>query len=126
VWRTPGQWRALARSAGLPIVPYDSDHPDDEADEGDRTVLVIDGRVVDSPAAGSGPGARCRERLGLLARTCGLDMMEVRLDAARAVRGVSFLPPLRQYGRPCADAVLAALARRRMPGAVDADLVGAR
>jgi hypothetical protein len=121
-WRTPGQWRALARSVGLPIVPYDSDHLDDVPDEADQTVLLIEGRVVDSPApAAAGLPVRCRERLGELARGCGLDMMEVQLDTGAAVRGVSFLPPLRRYGQPCVDALLAALAWRGV-----ADLAGAR
>jgi hypothetical protein len=121
-WRTPGQWRALARSAGLPIVPFDSDHPDDVPGEADQTVLLIEGRMVDSSApAAVGLTARYRERLGELARGCGLDMMEVQLDTGAAVRGVSFLPPLRRYGPPCVDALLAALARRGAP-----DLAGAR
>jgi hypothetical protein len=107
MWRTPGQWRALARSAGLPIVPYDSDHPGDVFDETDRTVFVIDGRVI-------GPVGVRTKQLSELARRSGLDLMEVRLAGA-AVRGVSFLPQLRHYGEPCVDAVLAALARRGAP-----------
>jgi hypothetical protein len=114
-WRTSAQWRALARSAGLLVEPYGSDDPDDAPDESDRTVLVVDGRVLGSPA----PDA---VRLVNLQRDSGLDMMEVRLSATNgAVRGVSFLPSLRRYGRPCVGAVLAALARRAVP-----ELVGAR
>lgn len=106
-WRTPAQWRALARSAGLPVDPYDSDDPDDAPDESDRMVLVIDGQTIGSPAAAY------PERLAGLQRDSGLDMMEVLLAPGGAVRGVSFLPSLRRHGRPCVDAVLAALARRR-------------
>jgi hypothetical protein len=106
-WRTPGQWRVLAHSVGLPTVPYDSDHPEDVFDETDRTVLIIDGHVIGSAAI------RSKELTELACRS-GLDMMEVRLAGA-AVRDVSFLPPLRQYGEPCVDAVLAALARRGAP-----------
>ena len=123
-WRTPGQWRAVAQSAGLPVVPYDSADPDDVPGEDDQTVLVIDGRVLQA-RPGDLP-AGYPELLAGMQRDCGLGMMEVRLDAGAAVRSVSFLPPLRQYGPPCVDAVLAALTRRRAPSLVDADLAGAR
>lgn len=104
-WRTPAQWRALARSAGLPAEPYDSDHPGTPGEDG-QTVLVVDGQVIGSVAAAYA------ERLAGLQRDSGLDMVEVRLDPAGAVRGVSFLPPLRRYGQACVRAVLAALPRR--------------
>jgi hypothetical protein len=119
-WRAPGQWRALARSAGLPIVPYDSDHPDDAPGEADQTFLVIDGQVIGSP------GAAHQDRLVDLRRRCGLDIMEVRLDARAAIRGVSFLPQLRPYGQACVGAILAALARREQRQPAVPDLVGAR
>ncbi len=119
-WRTPGQWRALARSAGLPIVPYDSDQPDEVTGKAGQTVLVIDGQVIGSP------GGPHRERLAEFQRACGLDIMEVRLDARAAVRGVSFLPPLRRYGRAAADAILAALTRREQCQLAVPDLAGAR
>jgi hypothetical protein len=119
-WRTPGQWRALARSAGLPIVPYDSDQADEVTGEADQTVLVIDGQVIGSP------GGPHRDRLVDLQRRCGLDIMEVRFDARAAVRDVSFLPPLRRYGRAAADAILAALTRREQRQLAVPDLAGAR
>jgi hypothetical protein len=113
-WRTQAQWRALARSAGLPIVPYDSDLAEDAPGEAEQTVLVIDGQVLGSEEV------RHRERLVRLQRDSGLDMMEVCLDAEAAVRGVSFLPSLRRYGQPCAGAVLAALTRRGVMSPVGA------
>jgi hypothetical protein len=112
-WRTPGQWRALASSVGLPIVPYDSD-ADDTPDQAELTVLVVDGRVLGSPPAEAA-------RLVDLQRASGLDLIEIGLSPSHggttpgsggAVHGVSFLPPLRRYGRACAGAVLAALTRR--------------
>lgn len=107
-WRTQPQWRALARSAGLPIVAYDSDLAEDVVVPGEAggTVLVVDGQVLGSPAV------RHAERLVSLQHDSGLDMLEVRVDGSGAMRGVSFLPPLRQYGQACVKAVLAALARR--------------
>ena len=52
-----GEWRALARSVGLPMVPYDSDHLDDVPYEADQTVLLIEGRVS-IPGSGDGRPAR--------------------------------------------------------------------
>ena len=104
-WRTQAQWRALARSVGLPIAPYDSGLVEDPPGEAGRTVLVIDGEVLGSQ------DVQYRDRLISLQRDSGLDMMEVCLDIDGTLRGVSFLPPLRQYGQDCVRAVLAALTR---------------
>jgi hypothetical protein len=104
-WRTQGHWHALARAAGLPIVPYDSDRDDDVPDQTQPKVLVIGGQVI---------GPMAVQRAGQLAafqRGSGLDMLEVCLDAHGAMHGVSFLPALRQYGQACVQAVLAALTR---------------
>ncbi len=114
-WRTQAQWRALGRSAGLPIVPYDSGLAEDVPGEAGRTVLVIGGQVIGSP------DAQYTERLVSFQRGCGLDVMEVCLDEDGAMRGVSFLPPLRRYGQACVSAVIAALTRHGVMG-----LVGAR
>ncbi|HZR48012.1 MAG TPA: hypothetical protein VFB06_00690 [Streptosporangiaceae bacterium] len=105
-WRTSAHWRALASSVGLPVVPYDSDHPDDGPHEAGRTVLVVDGRVIGSPATPHD------DRLVALQRACGLDIVEVCFGPGGAVSGVSFLPALRRYGQACVRAVLAALPRR--------------
>jgi hypothetical protein len=118
-WRNAGQWRALARSLGLPVAPYDSDQPDDVPGEDDQTVIVIDGQVIGRPVFPH------RERLVDLQRACGLDIMEVSLDARAAISGVSFLPPLRRYGRVCAGAIMNALARREQRKRAVPDLAGA-
>lgn len=113
-WRTPAHWRALASSVGLPVVPYDSDHPDDAPPEPGRTVLVVDGQVIGTPAAPH------RDRLAALQRACGLDIVEVCFGPGGAVSGVSFRPALRRYGQACVRAVLAALSRRAVlnPGSL--------
>jgi len=107
-WRTPGKWRALARSVGLPIVPYGSDDGwDSPGDVDDQVVIVLDGEVLDDglpPEVGAG--------LIELQRVSGLDLLEARLTAGGALRTVSFLACLSRLGDRVADAVHTALVRR--------------
>jgi hypothetical protein len=118
-WRTQGQWRSLARSVGLPILAHERDGtaevPAAPGDHDDDLVLVVDGQVLDEAGARS-PGLPEPVRSGLaeLQRASGLDLIEVRLAVGDgvAVRSVSYLPGLRQFGDAALDAVHAALDRR--------------
>jgi hypothetical protein len=125
-WRTAGQWRSLARTAGLAVVPYDSGQAAEDPVAGDRTALLVDGHVIEArPDGGLDPDLR--RPLGDLQRRAGLDLMEVSLDASAAVRGVSYLPPLHRYGPPAVAAVRAALRRRsRAARPAAPDLAAAR
>ena len=117
-WRAPAQWCVLARSVGLPIVPYETggEEPVGVPREGDRLALVLDGEVVDADGVGE-PELPAAVRTGLarLQRASGLDLIEACLAegaAGVALRGVSFLPNLSRLGERTVDAVSDALARR--------------
>jgi hypothetical protein len=113
-WRSTGQWRALARSVGLPIVPHHSEEPEmAPGDDSDRVVLVIDGQVIDP---GGTPELMPGQRDGLceLQRVSGLDLLETHLAVAEetALRSVSFLPSMSRFGEFGLDALHQALTRR--------------
>jgi hypothetical protein len=123
VWRMPAQWRAMARSAGLPVVPFSSDESVDGPTfdhardrRHDRVVLVIDGVVLEAPEPAR-PELAPPIRRGLrdLQEESGHDMIEVRFTEGegRAFRDVSFLPGLSRIGEPALDAVHRALLRRQ-------------
>ena len=119
-WRQTAEWRSLARSVGLPALPFDSDEPEAMADPDDDLVLVVDGQVVATVAlAGDGLPAvapRVAEGLGALAAAAGADTLEVRLaagpDGTPAVRWASFQPTLRLHGEAGLDALHKALVAR--------------
>ena len=114
-WRRTAEWRTLARTAGLPIVPYDTDDRDADApDRSDHVVLVLDGTVLEP-----GPGSTPAERDGLVAlqKASGLDLLEVRLACrpegeGLALRSASFLPSMSLFGDQGLDALHKALIAR--------------
>jgi hypothetical protein len=120
-YRSTAAWLTLARTAGLPVVPYTSDDSTDvfAVDESDRRVLVIDGRVTGSPATAGDPlPAGLQQRLVVIQERSGLDLIEVRLAPAPEtadgwrVRDVPFLATMSAFGKPGLDALTAALERR--------------
>jgi hypothetical protein len=119
--RRTAEWRSLARTVGLPFVPYDSDDPPSEAppfgDVDGVFVLVVDGDVVE--AAGEGLSPAVRDGRAALQRASGLDLLEAHLvarddgDGALALSSVSFLPALSRFGDVGLDALHKALITRR-------------
>jgi hypothetical protein len=126
-YRSTAEWRTMARSAGLPVVPYTSDDPTAAGgiayDESDRPVLVVDGRVVEPP-----PGALAgdheplpaavQQKLVVIQEMSGLDLVEVRLSPDPGIpegwrmRDVPFLATMSAFGDPGLDALAAALQDR--------------
>jgi hypothetical protein len=123
-WRRPAEWATLARSVGLPIVPFDTDDPAPDAwPPGDHAVLVVDGDVVTPTLASAPPalGPGLRDGLATLQKESGLDLLEVwlaaRPDAATdsegsAVCSASFLAAMSRFGDAGLDAVHDALMAR--------------
>ncbi len=119
-WRRTAEWRSLARSVGLPVLPYDSDEPEVVAEADDDLVLVVDGQLVSAVAlAGDGPPVLAPPLAGglcALSAAAGADVLEVRLaagpDGGPAVRSASFLASLRLYGDAGLDALTKALVAR--------------
>lgn len=110
-WRAPCQWRWLARTAGLPVRPYRSGRPAQEG-SGDRTVLVLDGRIVDGRDVPDAIAAGCAR----LARDGGLELMEARFSVRAPDRwefeDVSLLPGVQAAGDDLARHLAGALRAR--------------
>jgi hypothetical protein len=117
--RTTGGWRALARSAGAPIVAYGSGEATVFTTDADRPVLVVDGQVV----AGEDLPADLQEKLIIIQARSGLDLIELRLvpdlavpdpDGGEgwAVRDVAFLAVMSGFGEAGLDALHRALSSR--------------
>jgi hypothetical protein len=120
-WRRMVEWRSLARTVGLPVVPYDSDEPEVTTGETDRVVLVLDGEVIEGggpTAPGPGLTPAGRDAVAALQRASGLDLLDARLGAGErlALRSASFLPSMSLFGDAGLDALHKALMTRREVG----------
>jgi hypothetical protein len=104
-WRTPDQWRALAREAGLAIraFPEASEQALELA-----PVLVIDGEIVED---GGAPARVCEGALRLAAGL-GHDLIELRFDEDWRFADATLMPALLYGGEARVEAVARALRAR--------------
>jgi hypothetical protein len=104
-WRTPDQWRALAREAGLEIraFPEPSDAPLELA-----PVLVIDGEIIED---GGAPVHVCEGALRLDAEL-GEDLIEMRFDEDWRFSDATLMPALAYAADERVHAVARALRAR--------------
>jgi hypothetical protein len=104
-WRTPCQWRSVAREAGLAIRPYSDE---DGAPCDGRRVLVIDERIVGDDAVPDDVRSGC----GRLARMVDLDLVEACFDEDWSFADASLLPAIASPADGRVDAVAEALRAR--------------
>jgi hypothetical protein len=109
-WRRTSEWRGLARTVGLSVVPYRSDEPDLEPDDTGLVALVLDGEVIE--ADGPAVSTSVRNSLARLQRAAGLDLLAVRLDAGERLRSASSLPAMSRFGDAGIEALHKALLAR--------------
>jgi hypothetical protein len=104
-WRTPDQWRALARVAGLEIRPF----PEPSEEPVELTpVFVLDGEVVED--GGAPPDVRAGALR--LAAELDHDLIELRFDGAWRFADATLLPALLYGGEARVHAVARALRAR--------------
>jgi hypothetical protein len=104
-WRTPDQWRALARTAGLEIRAFPE--PSDQVLEL-APVLVVDGEIVE----GGGAPARLHEGALRLAAALGHDLIELRFDEDWRFADATLMPALLGGGEARVHAIARALRAR--------------
>ena len=104
-WRTPDQWRALARTAGLEIRAFPE--PSDQVLEF-APVLVVDGEIVED----GGAPAQLREGTLRLAAQLGHDLIELRFDENWRFADATLMPALLNCGEARVNAVARALRAR--------------
>ena len=104
-WRTPDQWRALAREAGLAIRPFPEPSEEPLAL---AAVLVLDGEIVED----GGAPAPVRAGALRLAAAHDHDLVELRFDADWGFADATLMPALVYGGRQRVHAVARALRAR--------------
>jgi hypothetical protein len=109
-WRRMSEWRSLARTVGLSVVPYRSDEPGVESDDTDLVALALDSEVIE--AEGPGVSTAVRDALARLRHAAGLDLLEVRFEAGGRLRSASALPAMSRFGDAGIDALHQALLAR--------------
>jgi len=109
-WLRTSEWRSLARTVGLCVVPYRSDEPGVEAADTDLVALALDSEVIE--ADGPGVSTAVRDALARLQHAAGLDLLGVRLEAGERLRSASALPAMSRFGDAGIEAVHKALLAR--------------
>jgi hypothetical protein len=117
-WRTPVQWRALARTVGLAPHPFPDSGDDDGAAGSARRVLVVDGAVIADDASGepAPPRAVCACAIRL-ARSAVQDVLELTFTSDWTFADASLLPTLTGSDEALAAVAGALRARATLVGA---------